>query len=99
MPKYQLTSLCNQDINEIWEYTFHKWSVRQADKYYDLLIESFIQITIDPNCGKNYDGVDPNLLGLKTGKHIVFYEIIDDHTIEINRVLHQSMDIESKIKK
>lgn len=99
MPKFRLTTLSNQDINEIWEYTFHKWSVRQADMYYDLLIESFNQITIDPNCGKNYGGVEPKLRGLKTGKHIVFYEIIDENTIEINRVLHQSMDIKNKIKK
>tara|TARA_R110002074_G_scaffold275763_1_gene447217 strand:+ start:314 stop:613 length:300 start_codon:yes stop_codon:yes gene_type:complete len=99
MPKYRLTSLSNQDLNEIWEYTFRKWSIKQADKYYDLLIESFNQITLEPNCGKNYDGVEPKLRGLKTGKHIVFYELIDDDTIEISRILHQSMDIKNKIKK
>ena len=99
MPKYRLTSLSNQDLNEIWQYTFRKWSIKQADKYYDLLIESFNQITLETNCGKNYDGVEPKLRGLKTGKHIVFYELIDDDTIEISRILHQSMDIKNKIKK
>ncbi|MFS4484023.1 type II toxin-antitoxin system RelE/ParE family toxin [Hyunsoonleella sp. 2307UL5-6] len=49
--------------------------------------------------GKNYGGVEPKLRGLKTGKHIVFYEIIDKDTIEINRILHQSMDIKNKLKK
>ncbi|MCB0738534.1 MAG: type II toxin-antitoxin system RelE/ParE family toxin [Bacteroidetes bacterium] len=99
MSKYRLTHLSNQDLNEIWEYTFRKWSLKQADKYYDLLIESFNQITLEPNCGKNYDGVEPKLRGLKTGKHIVFYELIDDDTIEISRILHQSMDIKNKLKK
>ena len=99
MPKYRLTSLSNQDLNEIWEYTFRKWSIKQADKYYELLIESFNQITLEPNCGKNYDGVEPKLHGLKTGKHIVFYELIDDDTIEISRILHQSMDIKNKLNK
>lgn len=97
MPKYRLTSLSNQDLNEIWEYTFQKWSIKQADKYYDLLIESFNQITLDPNCGKNYDGVEPKLRGLRTGKHIVFYELIDDDIIEISRILHQSMDLKNKL--
>jgi toxin ParE1/3/4 len=99
MPKYQLTSLSNRDLNEIWEYTFQKWSIKQADKYYDLLIESFNHIAVDPNCGKNYDGVEPKLRGLKTGRHIIFFELINDDTIEISRVLHQRMDIKNKLKK
>lgn len=75
MAKYRLTSLSNQDINEIWEYTFHKWSIKQADKYYDLLIESFNQITIDSNCGKNYGGVEPKLRGLKTENILCFMKL------------------------
>jgi toxin ParE1/3/4 len=99
MLKYRLTRLSNRDLNEIWEFTFHKWSIKQADKYYDLLIETFNQITLDPNCGKNYDGVEPKLRGFKTGKHIVFYELIDNNTIEISRILHQSMDVKKRLKK
>ena len=99
MPKYRLTHLSNQDLNEIWEYTFRKWSIKQADKYYDLLIESFNLITLEPNCGKNYDLAEAKLRGLKIGKHIVFYELIDDDTIEISRILHQNMDIKNKLKK
>lgn len=99
MLNYRLTTLSNQDLNEIWEYTFQKWSIKQADKYYDLLIESFNQITVDPSCGKNYDGVEPKLRGLKTGKHIIFFELINEDTVEISRILHQSMDIKNKLKK
>ena len=98
MAKYQITRLANQDLNEIWVYTFHEWSIEQADKYYDLLIESFNQIAIDPNCGKNYEGVEPKLRGLRSGKHIIFYELISENIVEINRVLHQSMDIKRRLK-
>lgn len=99
MAKYRITSLANQDLNEIWEYTFHKWSLKQADKYYALLIESFNHIAIEPDCGKNYEGVEPKLRGFKIGKHIIFYELVDENIIEINRVLHQSMDIKRRLKK
>lgn len=99
MAKYRLTHLSNQDLNQIWEYTFRNWSIEQADKYYDQLIESFNQIANDPTCGKIYNGVEPKLRGLRTGKHIVFYELIDDDTIEINRVLHQIMDIKNRLEK
>lgn len=83
-------------MNEIWIYTSQKWSVVQADKYYDLLIASFNQIVLNPNCGNSYDGVEPGLRGFRVEKHIVFYEQIDTKTIEIIRILHQSMDIESR---
>lgn len=99
MPKYRITSLANQDLNEIWEYTFHKWSLKQADKYYDLLIECFNEIAKDPNCGKNYEEIEPKLRGLRAGKHIIFFELIDEKLVEINRVLHQSMEIKNRLIK
>jgi toxin ParE1/3/4 len=64
-----------------------------------LLIKSFNQIAINPNCGKNYEGIEPKLRGLKTAKHIIFFELTDDNIVEINRVLHQKMDIKKKLKK
>lgn len=99
MAEYRITRLANQDLNRIWEYTFKKWSLQQADKYYDLLVESFNEIEIDPNSGKNYEGVEPKLRGLRVGKHIVFFELIDKDIVEINRILHQSMDIKKRLEK
>ena len=99
MRKYRLTGLANRDLNEIWEYTFEKWSIKQADIYYEQLIESFNQITLNPDLGKFYDGIEPKLRGLKVGRHIVFYELIDEETVEISRILHQSMDVRNRMKK
>lgn len=99
MAKYRLTNSSKRDLNEIWEYTFFKWSVHQADKYYNLLIESFQKIANDPTFGKHYDGVESNLRGFKTGRHIIFYESIDSETIEISRILHENMDIKNRLKK
>jgi len=99
MPKYRLTGLANRDLNGIWEYTFEKWSIKQADSNYNLFIETFDQISLDPDCGRIYDGVEPKLRGFKVGRHIVFYEVRDKQTIEIIRILHQSMDIRNRLKK
>jgi toxin ParE1/3/4 len=32
------------DLNSIWEYTFAEWSETQADKYYDMLRFSCLEI-------------------------------------------------------
>ena len=99
MRKYRLTGLANRDLNEIWEYTFEKWSIKQADVYYEQFIESFYQIALNPDLGKFYDSIEPKLRVLKVARHIVFYELMDEETVEISRILHQSMDVRNRMKK
>ncbi|EPR71065.1 hypothetical protein ADICYQ_0656 [Cyclobacterium qasimii M12-11B] len=31
--KFQLSRLANNDLENIWEYTFTNWSLKQADNY------------------------------------------------------------------
>ena len=81
------------DINEIWSYTFKKWSEKQADKYYSALEFACIHLGQNPELGKEYDGIQKNLLGLRTGKHIIFYQVITNQEIEIIRILHEQMDL------
>ena len=37
MAKIILRQEAIDDLNNIWEYTFEKWSESQADKYYSML--------------------------------------------------------------
>lgn len=99
MLKYRLSKSAVSDLNNIWSYTFKKWSLNQADKYYASLVRGFQEIANKPNEGNNYDGVSDDLLGYRIGKHIVFYEILDEGLVEITRILHGSMDLKSKLKK
>ena len=99
MLKYKLSKSAVKDLNSIWSYTFKKWSLNQADKYYDSLIRVFSDIAENPNTGKNYEGVSKEQYGFQIGKHIVFYEKLDDNLIEINRILHERMDLKKKLKK
>lgn len=36
--KYRISQLAIEDLDKIWTYTLHKWSKKQADRYYDLII-------------------------------------------------------------
>ena len=42
------------DLENIWIYTFKKWSKKQADRYFNLLIDEFEFISLNPNSGKDY---------------------------------------------
>lgn len=75
MAKIILRQKAIDDLNEIWDYTFMKWSEKQANKYYSALKLDCLEIAKNPLIGKEYKGIDNDLLGLRSGKHIIFYQI------------------------
>ncbi|RYY21641.1 MAG: type II toxin-antitoxin system RelE/ParE family toxin [Chitinophagaceae bacterium] len=97
MARFLLTNKAVEDLSDIWDYTFNKWSERQADKYYDLLVNSMQHVCTNPELGKPYRELDENILGFRVGTHIVFYRQIDFDEIEIVRILHQTMDLKSRM--
>jgi toxin ParE1/3/4 len=97
MVRFKLTNKAVDDLTQIWNYTFNKWSENQADIYYHMLIENFKEVASNPDLGKNYSGVTENLLGFKAGRHIIFYRRIDENEIEIIRILHEQMDLKNRV--
>lgn len=86
------------DLTDIWDYTLQEWSENQADNYYETIKSACKEIGINPSIGKSYTEIGKHLLGLKLGKHIIFYHSISDDEIEVIRILHERMDLESRIK-
>lgn len=97
MVKYFLTNKAVEDLDEIWEYTFDTWSEQQADNYYGMLTSSFKDILEYPDKGKTYPELGTSIMGLRAGKHIVFYRSVPTNDIEILRILHQQMDLKSRM--
>ena len=97
MPNYTLTKKAVEDLSGIWNYTIDRWSEQQADKYYALLVSSFVEIADNPLLGKNYNGVILELSGFRAGRHIIFYRQISKNSIEITRILHEKMDLKNRM--
>jgi toxin ParE1/3/4 len=97
MAKVILRQKAIDDLNDIWNYTFEKWSAKQADKYYSAIKLACNGIGENPDVGKEYDGISENLLGLKSGKHILFYKLLTEERIEIVRILHERMDLKNRL--
>ncbi len=96
MAQYKLTNKAVDDLTRIWNYTFDKWLEKQADKYYEMLLENCQEIADNPNVGKNYEGIKDELFGFKVNRHIIFYRKSKDRPI-ITRILHQQMDLKNRI--
>ena len=97
MAKFELTKKAVEDLADIWNYTYENWSEHQADKYYQLLIESFKEVAGNPDIGKIYNGIAGNLRGLKVGRHIVFFREMEGRKVEIIRILHEQMDLKDRM--
>jgi len=97
MSIYHFTNKALDDIIDIWDYTVEEWSQNQAEKYYDLIIASCIDLANNPQFGKPYKIILLDVLGYKCGEHIIFYRVISKNEIEIERVLHGMMDLENII--
>jgi toxin ParE1/3/4 len=97
MGSYYLTKRAVQDLAEIWNYTLEQWSEEQANKYYRMLLNRCDEICKSPDLGKRYEEIADKLLGLSANRHIIFYRIMDQDRIEITRILHQSMDLKSRL--
>lgn len=98
MAEYKLTQKARKDLGNIWNYTVDKWPETQADKYYHMLLDSCQETADGKVKGKQYEGIYPGLLGIKTGKHIIFYRQMDKDRVEIARILHERMDLKRRIR-
>ncbi len=97
MANYKFTKKAVEDLSQIWNYSYYKWSENQADNYYQMLIENCKEVAKNPELGKNYTGIAINLLGFKVGRHIIFYRKIEKDEVEITRILHEQMDLDIRI--
>lgn len=76
------------DLTDIWDYTFQEWSENQANKYYDTIKFACKEIGENSKIGKPYIEISEHLLGLITGKHVIFYHLNSEDEIEVIRILH-----------
>ena len=99
MTKYSFTKKAVNDINEIWNYTYEQWSEKQADKYYNELLYKCEMLASNPETGREYFKLFADLRGYKVNKHIIFYRQIDQNSIEVERILHERMDLKTRLRK
>ena len=97
MANYKLTKKAIQDLKHIWNYTFDNWSEKQADKYYREIIKHCSKLANNPTAGRLYEKLLSGLRGSKVNKHIIFYRQLAEYEIEVERILHERMDLKTRL--
>ena len=95
---YKISKQAEIDLENIWLYTFEEWSINQADHYLDLMMDEIEYISQNPKSGKDYNEIRKGYFRSRVKSHFIFYRInFKEENLEIIRILHQKMDIESHI--
>ncbi|WP_080780014.1 type II toxin-antitoxin system RelE/ParE family toxin [Chryseobacterium phocaeense] len=96
--KYRISREASNDLEKIWLYTFENWSLKQADYYFNLIMSEIEYITVNPESGKDYNLIRKGYFRSRVKSHFIFYKInLKDEEIEIIRILHQQMDISTRL--
>jgi toxin ParE1/3/4 len=92
MIRYVLSPRAQADIDDIWDYTAHRWNEDQAQHYVEDIRRAVETIAHDPRRGRPCDQIRRGYLRFSVNAHVLFYRISAGGGIEVVRVLHQSMD-------
>lgn len=85
------------DLENIWNHTLETWSLRQADKYYNDIIETIEFLCTEPKSGKSAEHLRKGYKFFKVNAHLIFY-MATDFELDVIRILHSQMDIPNRIK-
>jgi toxin ParE1/3/4 len=79
------------DLVEIWVYSFRNWGEEQAERYLDALEHGISAIAADPQSGQRRDEIREGYWSVRVEQHVVFYSYSDTE-VRIRRALHGAMD-------
>jgi toxin ParE1/3/4 len=97
MPRFALTRAAVADLKAIGRYTHQTWGLAQRNRYLALLDDSFHRLADNAQLGWDCSDLRAGYRKYHIGKHVVFYRQIEDRQIEIVRVLHDRMDMQTRI--
>ncbi|NRP27348.1 Toxin ParE1 [Marinobacterium sp. xm-d-420] len=93
---YELSIEADQDISDIYDYTYSEFGDDQAITYLADLEPVLLKLVDYPELGRARSEIRVGLRSLAYQNHVIFYRILDTH-IRVVRVLHGSRDLPSTL--
>ena len=97
MPIIYKRVLAEQDLIDIWLYTFGAWGEAQADEYIDNIDKALRLLAEQPQLCRLREEFDPLVRIHHCQSHLIVYTEIKGG-VEVIRVLHESMDIDCRLE-
>jgi toxin ParE1/3/4 len=86
-----LSPRAKADIDDIWNYSFERWDLVQANIYVNQQRATTNTISVNPKLGVQYDECRKGYRKYNYRSHIIFFKV-SSNALTIIRILHQKMD-------
>ena len=97
MSRYVLSPAAVSDLEQIWDHTFERWGDAQAETSLREIERAIRRVADNPKIGRTCDDVRPGYRKHAIGSHTLSYRIDEDDAIDVVRVLHRRMDVDSQL--
>lgn len=93
MLEIHITKKTQEDLENIWIYSFKEWGEKQADKYFDTLDQAINKTLLNnPKTGSNCNHISSGYRLYKVAKHLIFYKLTQKRILII-RILHHRINV------
>lgn len=99
MKPFVLTTQAKADLKTIARFTEKHWGRQQRNHYIKQFDDTFHLLAWNPSMGKDCNYIKNGYHQFPHASHIIFYRRGTESVIEIVRILHKNMDIESKFER
>ena len=96
MKAFELTKEAKEDLRKIAKFTEKRWGRDQRFLYIKQFDDVFHLLAKTPSVGKQCEYIKVGYRKFPQSSHIIFYCESAKSKITIIRILHKSMDVESK---
>ena len=96
MLRVRKTARAEEDLVDIWVYSYREWGEEQAERYFDELEAGIGMLGGNPELGRRCDHIRDGYRALWVNRHVVYYTVAR-RTVRIVRVLHERMDPERHV--
>ena len=93
MSQVVLSPKAKSDLSDIWDYTFSKWGMDQAEKYVRGLWAAMQALALGASVSADIGDVRKGYRKARFGSHVIFFKLTGNG-IDVIRILHQRMDFE-----
>ena len=97
MAEYILSEKALDDLNNIWIYTAESWSVEQANRHYNLIMDEIEFVAENFETTKDFGKIRKDYRYSTVKSHLIFYKRVENTEMEVVRILHEKMDVKNRI--
>ena len=97
MNSYMVTRKAHADLISIGRFTVKEWGIDRRNRYLKQLDQCFQHLSENPELGIACDCIAEGYRKFPQGSHLIFYKLNPEGGIFIIRVLHKSMDVDTRV--